>query len=91
MKALSDVRLAFRQLTRAPAFTASVVVTLAIGLGVNASVFLFVSDFFLRPLPVKDPHELVYLFQQTKGLGFPSNLSYPDYVDFRRAVDARAS
>jgi len=63
VKVLSDVRLAVRQLTRAPGFAASVVVTLAIGLGVNTSVFRFVNDFFLRPLPVSRMHHSCYYLQ----------------------------
>ncbi len=84
---MSDMRLAFRQLKRVPAFTTTVVLTLALGLGVNASVFFLVSDFFLRPLPVKEPRELVHVFQRIPRLDFPDDLSYPDYLDFRRAID----
>lgn len=84
---MNDLRFAVRQLARTPAFTAAVVLTLALGLGVNASVFLVASDLFLRPLPVKDPRELVYVFQQTPQLAFPGDFSYPDYLDLRRAID----
>ncbi|ACB75139.1 permease [Opitutus terrae PB90-1] len=81
-----DIRQAARQLMRAPGFTATVVLTLALGLGVNTSVFLLVSDFFLRPLAVKEPGELVHVLQKSPRFGFPLNLSFPDFLDFRKAI-----
>lgn len=81
-----DVRYALRQLARAPGFTLVVVLTLALGLGVNSTVFMFVSDFFLRPLPVKEPERLVYVMQQSPRFGVPLGFSVPDYRDFSAAA-----
>lgn len=54
-----DVRLALRVLRRSPEFSATVVLTLTLGLGANAAIFAVVNSLLLRPLPVADPHRLV--------------------------------
>jgi putative ABC transport system permease protein len=43
------------RLRKSPAFSAVAVITLALGLTVNATIFFMVNDLFLRPLPVQDP------------------------------------
>jgi predicted permease len=65
------------------------ILTLALGLGVNLTVFLFVSDFFLRPLPVKDPKQLVYVMQSSPRFGVPLGFSFPDYRDLRDAIEGK--
>jgi predicted permease len=82
-----DVRFGGRMLGRRPAFTAAVVLTLALGLGVNATVFQFVSEFFLRPLPVAHPGQLAYLMETSPRAEVPFGFAYPDYLDFRRAIE----
>ena len=54
-----DVRLALRVLRRSPEFSATVVLTLTLGLGANAAIFGVVNSLLLRPLPVADPYRLV--------------------------------
>ncbi|HEU4413517.1 MAG TPA: ABC transporter permease [Candidatus Angelobacter sp.] len=56
-----DLRFAFRQLRRAPGFTITVVLTLAIGLGATTAIFSLVESILLRPLPFRDPARLVLL------------------------------
>src|SRR6476646_8021683 len=54
--------LAWRNAVRRPAFTLLVVLTLALGLGVNSAVFALVDAVLLRPLPYRDPSRLVFLW-----------------------------
>jgi predicted permease len=56
---LQDVRYAVRQLRRNPAFTAVVVLTLALGIGANTAIFMVFDAFMWRPLPVAAPERLV--------------------------------
>jgi predicted permease len=80
------LRYAFRTLRGAPAFTAIVVVTLALGIGANTAIFSLTDQVLLRQLPVTDPAALV-LFENPgafAGRSFNNNtFSYPMYRDFR--------
>ena len=81
-----DLRQAFRALRRRPGFAAVAVLTLAFGIGINASLFSMISAFFLQPLPVKDAHQLVFLMQKGELINVPIGHSFPDYLDYRRAT-----
>ena len=54
-----DVRLALRMVSRSPGLTATIALTLALGIGANAAIFGVINSLLLRPLPVADPHRLV--------------------------------
>ncbi|HEX7123267.1 MAG TPA: ADOP family duplicated permease [Gemmatimonadaceae bacterium] len=91
-----DARYALRQLTRTPGFTAAVVLTLALGIGANATMFAIVDRVMLRaPDGLAQPERLVqlrYFIEEEDGSRDSSVvLSYPSYVEFRGMTDVFAS
>jgi predicted permease len=83
-----DLSFAFRMLLKNPMFTAAAVITLALGIGLNAAVFSAVNAMLFRPLPeVKNDSELVHLYRDWPGMPWGSN-SIPHYQDIRDRVDA---
>jgi predicted permease len=79
-----DIRLAMRSLRRTPAFTAVVLLTLALGIGANTAIFSIVNGVLLRPLGYPRPEQLMYLTTQFPSLGFPQFwVSPPEYMEFR--------
>ena len=89
---LQDLRYAFRVLLHKPGFTIVAVLTLALGIGANATIFSVVDAIVFRPLPVNDPGSLVRLFNTSNiEIVETDNLSYPDYVDLRDKNDVFSS
>ncbi len=83
MALLNEVRLAVRGLAKSPGLSVTILATLALGLGVNTTVFTVVNALLLRPLPaIPDPQELVAVF--TREERAPGVSSYADFVDLRR-------
>jgi putative ABC transport system permease protein len=80
---LKDFRQALRQMRKSLGFTAVVVVTLALGIGANTTVFSVVDAVLLRPLPYMQPQRLIEAESALKGNAEHSNLSYPDFFDWR--------
>lgn len=78
-----DLRFAFRALSKSPWFAALAVVTLALGIAVNTSIFSIVNGFLLRPMPVPHPEQLAVLALQQAGGKDLQSFSYPDYLDLR--------
>ena len=81
---LDDLHYAVRLLVKNPVFTAVVVLTLALGIGLNTAVFSVIDGLLLRPLPgTRAPNELVQLYRTYRGdVQFGSN-SIPHYLDVR--------
>jgi predicted permease len=84
-----DARYVIRSLTSRPAFTVTVVATLALGIGANAAIFTLVDALLLRPLPVAHPEQLVIvgtpsdLGADNVGLPITDLVSVPLYKDVR--------
>ena len=78
-----DVRFAARQLRKAPGFTAVVVVTLALGIGVNTALFSIVNTVLLHPIALPHPDELVAV-DASKPNFETGSISWPNYLDWER-------
>jgi len=79
-----DVRFALRALIRRPLFSATIVLSLAVGIGANASVFTLVDGLLFTPLPYENPEELVVLWTENPVLGWENTDVNPaDAWDWR--------
>lgn len=77
-----DIRFGLRTLRRNPGFTATAVLMLALGVGVNTTVFCWLQTIVLHPLPgVSQPSRLMSLIQADAGGALSSRISYPDFRD----------
>jgi predicted permease len=63
---MNEFRFALRQLRKSPGFTVIAVMTLALGIGLNTSIFSLIDDLFLRPLPFKEPQRLLHLYSNAR-------------------------
>ncbi|PYL45841.1 MAG: permease [Verrucomicrobia bacterium] len=82
-KLLQDIRFGFRQLIKQPSFAALAILSMALGIGANTSIFSLVDTALLRPLAVKEPSQLVELYSTTNQGADWSLQSYPNYKDYR--------
>jgi predicted permease len=81
---LQDLHFAFRQLRKNPGFTATATLMLALGIGASAAIFAFVDAALVKPLPYRDPTRLVYVTESAGTLIPRANLSYLDYLDWKK-------
>ena len=80
-----DVRYGMRMLRKNPAFTGIAVLALALGIGANTAMFSVIEAVLLRPLPYRNPNELVRVAStwQRGGITMPYSSSAPDFFDWR--------
>ena len=80
----NDLCYAWRMLIKSPGFSIVAVLALGLAIGANTSIFSLFNGVMWRPLPVKDPQQLVVVATKQRGLDFPIPLSYPDFQDYRQ-------
>ena len=81
---IQDVRFGLRMLRKSPGFTAVAVLTLALGIGANTSIFSVVSAVLLRPLPYANPGRLIFVSEAKPEAGISGlGMSYPTFTELR--------
>ncbi len=81
---MNDLKFALRQLRKSPGFTLVAVLTLALGIGLNTTIFSLVNDLFLRRLPFKEPSRIVHLDNGDKTRDLADvGISAPRYQLYR--------
>jgi putative ABC transport system permease protein len=81
---VKDVRYALRVFLKTPGFAVIAILALGLGIGANTAIFSVFNGMLWRPLPVKDPQQLVVVASKAPAIDFPINLSYPDFLDYRQ-------
>lgn len=91
-----DLRYSLRALLKHRTFTAAALLTLALGIGINTSIFTLLYSLAFRPLPVKNAERTVNVYQTLEGdfdrqvEGNVAMLSYPEYQNYRDRVPSLA-
>jgi len=91
-----DLRYAFRSLLKHRNFATAALLTLALGIGINTSIFTLLYSLAFRELPVKNAERVVNVYQRFEGEfsreveGSPSFSSYPEYLNYRDRVHGLA-
>src|SRR5437868_3940561 len=92
MNLLTDLKFALRSLARAKGLSITIILTLALGIGANASIFSVVRGVLLRPLVNRDESRLIYIQQSAPGNGVENAaFSVPEITDFRARVRSLAA
>jgi len=81
---MNDIRFAFRMLVKAPGFSIVAFLAIALGLGVNTSIFGIINTLLMRPLPVGNSQELVQIYTRDPHLDGRAPTSYLNFVDYAK-------
>ena len=85
---IKDIRFALRTLAKNPGFAAIGIVTLALGMAVNTTIFSVINGFLLRPLPVLHPEQITVLALKQASVPGAYRFSHPTYEELRDQTDA---
>ncbi len=82
---IQDIKHGFRSLKNRPSFTIAAMLTLAIGIGVNAAIFSILYSVMIQPLPFREPDRLISVYRTSPewGRNSQAGVSYPDFVGWR--------
>jgi predicted permease len=81
---LQDLRYAARTLAKKPGFSLIAIITLAMGIGANTTIFSIANTILLQPLPIKDADRIVDVRRIAGRDHRPTDFSYPDYLELRK-------
>ncbi len=89
---LQDIRYGLRMLVKSPGFTAVAMLTLALGIGVNAAIFTVVNAVLLRNLPYPDSGQLMEIFHSYPSIHLArASVSAPGFLEFERSTKSYES
>lgn len=85
---LTDLKYAVRGLARQPGYSLVIALTLALGLGLNATIFGMVDAMFFRPFQFRDYDRIVVLFEAPAGAAHREAVAPANYLDWQRQVSS---